>query len=154
MARSAAYGGRRVAPASRPDGFFVEPAIFTEVTPAMRLWREEVFGPVLAVLRFEDEDQAVALANDTDYGLAAGIWTANAARAERVAQRIEAGTVYVNHYRSVAANSPIGGFKKSGYGRELGPDALADFVQTKAVWTGISAFPDPFPRSPGRGESR
>ena len=100
---------------------------------------------MLAITRFQDEAEAVRLANDTDYGLAAGIWTNDQARAERVAQQINAGTVYINHYRSVDPGSPIGGFKLSGYGRELGPDAVKDFMQVKSVWVGTAPCADPFP---------
>lgn len=129
---------------SRP-GYYVGPTIFDDVTTDMQLWREEVFGPVLAVTSFDTEEQAVALANDTDYGLAGGVWTADPAKGARVASRIDAGTVYVNHYRSVAPGAPIGGLKLSGYGRELGPDAVKDFLQTKSVWIGKAPVPDPFP---------
>ena len=92
-----------------------------------------------------DDFQAVALANDSDYGLAAGVWTADQGKGARVAQAIAAGTVYINHYRSVDPASPIGGIKLSGYGRELGPDAIKDFCQTKSIWTGTAPVPDPFP---------
>ncbi|MFU0507049.1 aldehyde dehydrogenase [Pseudaminobacter sp. NGMCC 1.201702] len=126
-------------------GFFVGPTIFDNVTHDMQLWREEVFGPVLAVTSFDTEDQAIALANDTDYGLAGGVWTSDPAKGTRVARRIDAGTVYVNHYRTVDPHAPIGGFKRSGYGRELGPDAVRDFLQAKSVWTGKAPVPDPFP---------
>jgi aldehyde dehydrogenase (NAD+) len=138
-------GGDRQFPEDRPNGFYVEPTVFTEVTPEMTLWREEVFGPVLAITRFTGEAEAVRLANDTDYGLAAGIWTDDQARAKRIAQQIEAGTVYINHYRSVDPGSPIGGFKLSGYGRELGPDAVKDFMQVKSVWVGTAPCANPFP---------
>jgi acyl-CoA reductase-like NAD-dependent aldehyde dehydrogenase len=140
-------GGVRQFPEDRPNGFYVEPTVFTEVTPEMTLWREEVFGPVLAITRFSDEAEAVRLANDTNYGLAAGIWTDDPARAQRIAQQIKAGTVYINHYRSVDPGSPIGGFKRSGYGRELGPDAVKDFMQVKSVWVGTAPCVDPFPKT-------
>jgi acyl-CoA reductase-like NAD-dependent aldehyde dehydrogenase len=143
-------GGERQYPEDRPNGFYIKPTVFTDVTPAMTLWREEVFGPVLAITRFSDEAEAVRLANDTNYGLAAGIWTNDEARAQRIAQQIQAGTVYINHYRSVDPGSPIGGFKLSGYGRELGPDAVKDFMQVKSVWVGTAPCADPFPITPLR----
>ncbi len=139
-------GGKPVAPAERPHGYYLPPTVFTGVTPEMSLWREEVFGPVLAVTRFSGEAEAIRLANDSDYGLAAGIWTSDERRAERVADAVEAGTVYINHYRSVDPGSPIGGFRRSGYGRELGPDAVRDFLQIKSIWRGSAACADPFPR--------
>ena len=126
-------------------GYFVGPTIFDSVTTDMQVWREEIFGPVLAVTTFESEAEAVRLANDTDYGLAGGVWTSDAARGARVADQINAGTVYINHYRSVDPSAPIGGMKKSGYGRELGSGALKDFLQEKSVWTGTAAMPDPYP---------
>ena len=138
-------GGERQFPEARPNGFYIQPTVFTEVTPKMTLWREEVFGPVLAITRFSDEAEAVKLANDSSYGLAAGIWTDDSTRAERVAAQIQSGTVYINHYRSVDPGSPIGGFKMSGYGRELGPDAVKDFMQIKSVWVGTAPCANPFP---------
>ncbi|WP_299989167.1 aldehyde dehydrogenase family protein [uncultured Ruegeria sp.] len=126
-------------------GYYVGPTIFDQVSQDMEIWREEVFGPVLCVATFESEDEAIALANDSDYGLAAGIWTTDTAKAARVADALCSGTVYINHYRSVDPGSPIGGIKLSGYGRELGPDAISDFLQVKSVWTGSSPVPDPFP---------
>ncbi|MCV2866370.1 aldehyde dehydrogenase family protein [Albidovulum sediminicola] len=127
------------------SGFYVGPTIFTDVAPKTRLWQEEVFGPVLAVTSFTEECQAVALANDSDYGLAGGVWTADPGKGKRVASAINAGTVYINHYRSTDPGSPIGGVKLSGYGRELGPDAVKDYLQVKSVWTGHQPMPDPFP---------
>jgi len=142
------YGGNRLSPSSSANGLsgglYVEPTIFSGVTQHMQLWREEVFGPVLAVTSFTSFEEAVELANDTEYGLAAGIWTSNADRAAQLASSIEAGTVYINHYRDVSVGSPIGGFKRSGYGRELGPDAVKDYMQIKSVWHGLAPVADPF----------
>jgi acyl-CoA reductase-like NAD-dependent aldehyde dehydrogenase len=138
-------GGERQYPQDCPNGYYLQPTVFTAITPEMTLWREEVFGPVLAIIRFSDEAEAVRLANDTDYGLAAGIWTSDESLGQRIAQQIQAGTIYINHYRSVDPGSPIGGFKLSGYGRELGPDAVKDFLQVKSVWLGTAPCLDPFP---------
>lgn len=137
-------GGTWLLQSQYPEGCFVAPTVFTDVAPDMDIWRQEVFGPVLAVAAFDTEDESIALANDSDYGLAAGIWTRDIDKGQRVAAQIEAGTVYINHYRSVDAAVPVGGMKRSGYGRELGPDALEDFQQTKAVWVGHVPLPPPF----------
>lgn len=126
-------------------GYFVGPTIFDAVVPEMQLWREEVFGPVLAVTSFTTEQEAINLANDTDYGLAGGVWSSDNDKAQRVSEAIQAGTVYINHYRSVDPSCPIGGVKLSGYGRELGPGAIKDFLQSKSIWTGTTPVPNPFP---------
>ncbi len=126
-------------------GLFVQPTIFTGVTNAMRIAQEEVFGPVLACIPFEDEDEAVAIANDSNYGLAAGIWTQNTARILRMSERIKSGMVWVNMYRAVSYMSPFGGYKRSGVGYENGMDAIRDYVRTKSVWINMSdETPDPF----------
>jgi aldehyde dehydrogenase (NAD+) len=114
-------------------GWYIEPTVFTGVTNDMRIAREEVFGPVLAVLRFDGEDEAVALANDTPYGLAAGLWTSDLGRAHRVAGRLEAGQVYVNDWPFGVVETPFGGYKRSGYGREKGIEALHHYTQLKCV---------------------
>lgn len=142
-------GGERQYPPACPHGYYVQPTVFTNVSTDMTLWQEEVFGPVLAVIRCDNEAQAVTLANDSKYGLAAGIWTSDVERANRIAACLTVGTVYVNHYRSVDPGSPIGGFKASGYGRELGPDAVRDFMQIKSVWVGTTPCANPFPSGSG-----
>lgn len=115
-------------------GLFVQPTVFADVTPRMRVAQEEVFGPVLSVLRFRDEAQAIEIANDVDYGLAAGVWTESLRRAIRMADRLEAGTIWVNTYRSTSYTTPFGGYKSSGLGRENGIEAIHEYLQTKSVW--------------------
>ena len=135
-------------PATRPEcgsGWFVEPTIFTGVKPAMRIANEEVFGPVLSIIPFEDEEEAVEIANNTVYGLAAGIWTKSIQRAIALPARLEAGTVWVNTYRAVSYMSPFGGYKRSGIGRESGIGAIHEYLQTKSVWIDIVGnTPNPF----------
>ncbi|MDG1235205.1 MAG: aldehyde dehydrogenase family protein [Amylibacter sp.] len=126
-------------------GFYIGPTIFDDVSTDMQLWREEVFGPVLAITSFRTEVEAIMLANDSNYGLAGGVWTSDTDKGARVAALVNSGTVYINHYRSVDPGSPIGGIKQSGYGRELGPDAIKDFLQVKSIWTGTLRVADPFP---------
>lgn len=124
---------------------FVEPTVFTDVRNDMRIAQEEVFGPVLAVIPFEDEEEAVATANDVDFGLAAGVWTRDIGRAIRMSERLEAGTVWVNTYRAVSYMSPFGGYKRSGIGRESGIESVREFLQTKSVWIATeSSTSNPF----------
>ena len=127
-------GGRRAAEINGGKGYFVRPTVFDRVTPTMKIAREEIFGPVLAVLPFDDAADAVAQANATAYGLAAGVWTRDISKAHRVARGIKAGTVWVNTYNLYDPALPFGGFKQSGFGRELGIDALESYLETKSVW--------------------
>jgi aldehyde dehydrogenase (NAD+) len=124
-------------PATRPEcgnGWFVEPTIFADVKPPMRIAQEEVFGPVLSVIPFDDDEEAIEIANDTQYGLAAGVWSQNIRTVFTLAQRLEAGTVWINSYRATSYLSPFGGYKRSGIGRESGLTAIREYLQEKSVW--------------------
>ena len=137
-----ACGGK---PVAELGGWFVEPTVLTDTTPQMRAVREEIFGPVVAVTTFTDEDEAVALANGTEFGLAGSVWTKDVHRAHRIAARIRAGSVWINAYRVVAPHVPFGGFGQSGIGRENGSDAIKEYTETKAVWVELTgATRDPF----------
>lgn len=126
------FGGK-----ARPDlgaGMFVEPTIFTGVNNRMRIAQEEVFGPVLSVIPFKDEADAIRIGNDVQFGLAAAVWTKSLHRAMLVSDKIKAGTIWVNNYRATSFTSPFGGFKNSGIGRESGSEAIKEYLDTKCVW--------------------
>ncbi len=138
-------GGKPAAVEGSGSGLFIQPSIFSGVNNQMRIAQEEIFGPVLSVISFHDEEEAVAIANDTLYGLAAGVWTTNIRRAITMSNRLRAGTVWVNTYRAVSYMSPFGGFKNSGFGRENGQHAIDEFLQTKSVWINTALeVPNPF----------
>ncbi len=133
-------GGERGSAPECGQGWFVQPTIFTGVRNDMRIAQEEVFGPVLAVIRFTDEADALRIANDVRFGLAAAVWTQNIGRAIRMSERLQAGTVWVNTYRAISFMAPFGGYKDSGLGRENGIDAVREYLQTKSVWINSGAI--------------
>jgi aldehyde dehydrogenase (NAD+) len=138
-------GGRRLSGGVHGEGYFVQPTVFANVANDMRIAREEIFGPVAALIPFKDEDEAVAIANDTPYGLTAGLWTGDVGRAHRVSSRIQAGMVWVNTYRFIRWSTPYGGFKASGWGRENGVEAMDAYLQTRTtVISTTGRFPDAY----------
>src|SRR3954470_2082390 len=136
-------GAQLVAGGARADigtgkGYFLQPTVFDGVTPDMTIAREEIFGPVLAAIDFADVDEAIARANDSSYGLAAAVWTKDIKKAHYVARKLQAGTVWVNTYNVYDTAAPFGGYKQSGFGREMSLHALEHYTQTKAVWVDLS----------------
>lgn len=127
-------GGRAYNGPGAKGNQFVEPTIFTNVNNQMRIAQEEVFGPILSVIPFSDEQEAIKIGNDIDFGLAAGVWTNDIGRALRMSEKLRAGTIWVNTYRAVSYTSPFGGYKRSGEGRESGKEAIKEFLQVKSVW--------------------
>jgi aldehyde dehydrogenase (NAD+) len=138
-------GGHRVEGVDDGHGFYYAPTIFADVDNQSRLAQEEIFGPVMAAMPFDDDDEAVSLANATAYGLASGVWTSDLARAHRMTKRLESGSVFVNTYRAMTPSMPVGGYKQSGIGRENGMDAVLDFTRVKSVWIETEpVLADPF----------
>ena len=141
----ALLGGGKPAQPELAKGWFVEPTIFDGVNNRMRIAQEEVFGPVLSIIPFDDDEDAIAIANDVMFGLAAGVWTQDMRRALKMADRLQAGTIWINTYRAISYLSPFGGYKRSGIGRESGQDAIREYLQTKCVWISTAKdVPNPF----------
>lgn len=140
-------GGRALSGPGYGAGQFVEPTVFVDVKNSMRIAQEEVFGPVLSVLKFSDEEDAIRIGNDIRFGLAAGVWTKSLHRAMLMSERLKAGTVWINNYRSTSYTTPFGGYKHSGVGREGGVEAVKEYMETKSVWISTDLeMPNPFIR--------
>jgi acyl-CoA reductase-like NAD-dependent aldehyde dehydrogenase len=136
-------GATLVAGGERADigtgkGYFYKPTVFADVKPEMTISREEIFGPVLAAIDFADLDEAIARANDTPYGLAAGVWTKDIKKAHYVARRLQAGTVWINTYNIYDTAAPFGGYKQSGFGREMSAHAIEHYTQVKSIWVDLN----------------
>ncbi len=130
-------GGERDIEGDKSKGFYVKPTVFADVKPGMKIAQEEIFGPVLAAMKFRDEDEAVAIANGTVYGLVSAIWTKDIQLAHRLAKQIKAGVVWINTYNGFDSATPFGGYKQSGFGREMGAHALESYTQVKSVWVAL-----------------
>lgn len=130
-------GGERDIEGAKSKGFFVRPTVFADVKPTMRIAQEEIFGPVLAAIKFKDEAEAVEIANSTIYGLVSAVWTKDIKLAHRVASEIKAGSVWINTYNGFDSASPFGGYKQSGFGRDLGAYALDQYTNVKSVWVAL-----------------
>jgi len=130
-------GGERDAEGPKAKGFFVKPTVFSEVKPEMKIAQEEIFGPVLAAIRFRDAEEAVSIANGTVYGLVSAVWTRDIKLAHRMASDIKAGSVWINTYNGFDSGSPFGGYKQSGFGRDLGAHALEQYTNVKSVWVAL-----------------
>ncbi|MBU2972291.1 betaine-aldehyde dehydrogenase [Pseudoalteromonas sp. C2R02] len=138
------HGGKALKPKNAPDGYFITPTIFGDCTDDMTICREEIFGPVMSVLTFDDEDEVIKRANATDFGLAASVFTQDINRAHRVTHQIQAGICWINSYGASPAQMPVGGYKQSGIGRENGLATLNHYTQIKAVYVGLQPLESPF----------
>lgn len=134
-------GGQRASIEGCEGGFYVEPTVIADVTNDMKVAREEIFGPVLSVIKFSTVEEAIALANDNDYGLSAGIWTEDLVSAQEIARDLRAGSVWINDWHMMRTDAPFGGYKQSGYGREFGRYSIDSYVETKAVSTSFERVP-------------
>jgi betaine-aldehyde dehydrogenase len=138
------HGGKALQPNSAPNGYFVAPTIFGDCTDEMTICREEIFGPVMSVLTFTDEEEVISRANATEFGLAAGVFTQDITRAHRVVHQMQAGICWINSYGASPAQMPVGGYKQSGIGRENGLATLNHYTQIKAVYVGLQPLDSPF----------
>ena len=137
-------GGSKLQPANAPEGYFVAPTIFTDCHDDMTICKEEIFGPVMSILTFDEEAEVIARANSTTMGLAAGVFSQDINRAHRVIHQLQAGICWINAYGASPAEMPVGGYKLSGIGRENGSETLNSYSQVKSVYVGLSPLESPF----------
>jgi acyl-CoA reductase-like NAD-dependent aldehyde dehydrogenase len=137
-------GGDRPTDESTRNGYFINPTIFVDVKNDSTIAREEIFGPVLSIIRFKNEEDLLQMANDTEYGLACAIWTRDITRAHRVAQKLEAGLVWINTIHTLSPGSPYGGYKQSGIGLEMGLEAIDQYMKTKSIWVNLGEYKSPW----------
>jgi aldehyde dehydrogenase (NAD+) len=137
-----ACGGGPLSVEEFPDSMFVQPTIFTDVTPDMKIYNEEIFGPVLSVIKYSDVEDAIDMANDSCYGLSAGVWTGDPIAAQSVSHRLEAGTVWVNDWHAISGDMSFGGIKQSGYGREINIASMEGYLETKNYVTSFETDPN------------
>ena len=131
-------GGKRASGPGLDNGYYIEPTIFADVTNDMKIAREEIFGPVLSVIRYSTEEEAIAIANDTIYGLSGGVWGQDLVKANQIASKIKAGTIWINDWHMFRNDAPFGGYKQSGIGRELGTNVLDEYTEVKHIHTSLS----------------
>lgn len=135
-------GGGQAEVENCKGGFFVQPTVLADMNNQMKAAREEIFGPVLAVIKFTTEEEAIALANDTDYGLSAGVWTRNLVKAQQIAAELNAGSIWINDWHMMRTDAPFGGFRQSGHGREFGKHSIDSYLETKSVSTAFETSPE------------
>jgi aldehyde dehydrogenase (NAD+) len=135
-------GGKPAEVAGCEGGFYIEPTVLADVTNDMKVAREEIFGPVLCVIKYASTEEAIALANDTEYGLSAGVWTSDLVQAQKIARELRAGSIWVNDWHMMRTDAPFGGYKQSGYGRELGRYSIDSYVETKSVSMSFERMPE------------
>jgi succinate-semialdehyde dehydrogenase/glutarate-semialdehyde dehydrogenase len=148
LGAEARTGGRRIP----GDGYYFEPTVLANVRPGMPAYHEETFGPVAAVIRVKDADEALRVANDTEFGLGANVWTADTQRAKDLAERVEAGLVFINGMVASDARLPFGGVKRSGYGRELSEYGIKEFTNIQTIWVGPARTDGARPAPPPKAE--
>ena len=132
-------GGKRATVPGLEQGYFIEPTIFADVTNDMKIAQEEIFGPVLCVMKYSTVEEAIEIANDTVYGLTAGVWSRDVVKANEIATKLKAGTIWINEWHAFRNDAPFGGYKQSGLGRELGSQVFNEYTELKSIITSLTS---------------